>query len=35
MRGITGLQVHSGGPTKVRFKRFELELNPRFELKTA
>lgn len=34
-RGITGLQVHSGGPTEVRFKEFELELNPKFELKTA
>ncbi|MGC3960761.1 MAG: DUF1080 domain-containing protein [Verrucomicrobiota bacterium] len=34
-RGITGLQVHSGGPTEVRFKDFELELNPKFELKTA
>lgn len=34
-RGITGLQVHSGGPTEVRFKNFELELNPKFELKTT
>ena len=34
-RGITGLQVHSGGPTEVRFKSFELELNPKFELKTV
>lgn len=34
-RGITGLQVHSGGPTEVRFKDFQLELNPKFELKTA
>ncbi|MSU59454.1 MAG: DUF1080 domain-containing protein [Pedosphaera sp.] len=34
-RGITGLQVHSGGPTEVRFKDFELELNPKFELKTV
>lgn len=34
-RGITGLQVHSGGPTEVRFKGFELELNPKFELKTV
>ena len=35
MRGITGLQVHSGGPTEVRFRNFRLELNPTFELKTA
>jgi putative membrane-bound dehydrogenase-like protein len=34
-RGIVGLQVHSGGPTEVRFKEFELELNPKFELKTV
>jgi len=33
--GITGLQVHSGGPTEVRFKNFQLELNPRFELTTV
>lgn len=25
-RGIIGLQVHSGGPTEVRFKDFQLEL---------
>ncbi len=35
MRGITGLQVHAGGPTEVRFKDFKLELNPKFELNTA
>jgi hypothetical protein len=29
-----GLQIHAGGPTEVRFKDFELELNPKFELKT-
>lgn len=34
-RGIIGLQVHSGGPTEVRFKDLQLELNPRFELLTA
>ena len=34
-RGITGLQVHAGGPTEVRFKDFQLELNPKFELVTA
>ena len=34
-RGIIGLQVHSGGPTEVRFKDFVLELNPKFELQTV
>ncbi len=34
-RGIVGLQVHSGGPTEVRFKDFAVELNPKFELKTV
>ena len=34
-RGIIGLQVHSGGPTEVRFKDIELELNPKFEMKTV
>ena len=34
-RGITALQVHAGGPTEVRFKDFQLELNPKFELKTV
>jgi hypothetical protein len=27
--GITAFQLHSGGPTEVRFKDFELELNPK------
>ena len=35
MRGIIGLQVHSGGPTEVRFKDFKLELNPKFDLNTV
>jgi len=34
-RGVVGLQVHSGGPMEVRFKDFELELDPKFELRTA
>lgn len=34
-RGVVGLQVHSGGPMEVRFKEFELELHPKFALKTA
>ena len=33
--GMFGLQIHAGGPTEVRFKDFELELNPKFELKTV
>ncbi|HEX8913124.1 MAG TPA: PVC-type heme-binding CxxCH protein [Humisphaera sp.] len=33
--GIFGLQIHSGGPTEVRFKDFELELDPKAELKTV
>jgi hypothetical protein len=28
-------QVHSGGMMEVRFRKFEMELNPRFELKTV
>ena len=27
-RGIFALQLHSGGPTEVRFKDFEIELDP-------
>lgn len=34
-RGIVGLQVHSGGPTEVRFKDFQLELNPKLEMTTT
>jgi putative membrane-bound dehydrogenase-like protein len=34
-RGVVGLQVHSGGPMEVRFKDFELELNPKLEMKTV
>ncbi|HYE19452.1 MAG TPA: DUF1080 domain-containing protein [Tepidisphaeraceae bacterium] len=33
--GIFGLQVHSGGPTEVRFKNLRLELKPKLELVTA
>jgi putative membrane-bound dehydrogenase-like protein len=33
--GIFGLQMHAGGPLEVRFKDFQLELNPKFELLTA
>ncbi len=34
-RGIIGLQIHSGGPMEIRFKDFQLELNPKLELMTA
>ncbi len=34
-RGVIGLQVHSGGPTEVRFRNFKLELNPEPVLRTA
>ncbi len=33
--GIFALQIHSGGPTEVRFKDFRLELNPKAELVTV
>ncbi len=35
MRGIIGLQVHAGGPTEVRFKDLNLELNPKIEMTTV
>jgi len=34
-QGIFALQVHSGGPTEVRFKDLKLELNPKPELVTV
>ena len=34
-KGVIAVQVHAGGPTDVRFKDIELELNPEFKLKTA
>jgi putative heme-binding domain-containing protein len=34
-RGQTGLQIHAGGPTEVRFKDFQLELNPKDEMATV
>lgn len=30
-RGIIALQLHAGGPFEVRFKDFELQLNPKLE----
>ncbi|HZN63834.1 MAG TPA: family 16 glycoside hydrolase, partial [Tepidisphaeraceae bacterium] len=35
LKGHVAVQVHSGGPTEVRFKEFELELNPESKLKTV
>jgi hypothetical protein len=29
------LQLHAGGPLEVRYKDFEIEVNPPLELKTA
>ena len=34
-RGVIGFQLHAGGPEEVRFRKLELELNPKFELKTV
>ncbi|MAE75896.1 MAG: dehydrogenase [Planctomycetes bacterium] len=34
-RGVIGLQLHSGGPTEVRFRNLKLELAPTFVLKTV
>jgi putative membrane-bound dehydrogenase-like protein len=34
-RGQTGLQIHAGGPTEVRFKDWQLELNPKDEMATV
>ncbi len=34
-RGIVALQVHSGGPTEVRFRRFRLEVDPQPELRSV
>jgi hypothetical protein len=33
--GVIALQVHSGGPMEVRFKDLELEVNPKWEMKTV
>lgn len=33
-QGIIAFQLHSGGPLQVRYKDFQLEVNPKFELKT-
>jgi hypothetical protein len=33
--GVLGLQMHAGGPMEVRFKDLQVEVNPKFELKTV
>lgn len=33
--GMFGLQIHAGGPTEVRFKDFEFQEKPKFEMKTV
>lgn len=35
LEGVIAVQVHSGGPTEVRFKDFELEVDPKPEMKTV
>jgi hypothetical protein len=36
LEGLIAVQVHAGGPTEVRFKDFELEVDPpKAELKTV
>ena len=35
LKGRIAVQVHSGGPMEVRFRNFQLENNPKFELKTV
>lgn len=34
-QGVIAFQLHAGGPLEVRFKDFEIEVNPKPELKTA
>lgn len=34
-QGIIAFQLHAGGPLEVRYKDFEVEVNPKFELKTT
>ena len=29
------MQIHAGGPTEVRFKDLQLEVNPKDEMKTV
>jgi hypothetical protein len=34
-QGVMAFQLHAGGPLEVRYKDFEIEVNPPLELKTA
>jgi hypothetical protein len=34
-QGVIAFQLHAGGPLEVRYKDFELEVNPKAELKTV
>ncbi len=34
-QGIIAFQLHAGGPLEVRYKDFDIEVNPKFELKTV
>lgn len=34
-QGIIAFQLHAGGPLEVRYKDFDLDVNPKFELKTV
>ena len=34
-QGIIAFQLHAGGPLEVRYKDFEVEVNPEFKLKTV
>jgi 3-keto-disaccharide hydrolase len=35
LEGVIAVQVHSGGPVEVRWKDFELEVDPKPEMKTV
>ena len=35
LQGVFAFQLHAGGPLEVRYRDFDIELNPKFELKTA
>jgi hypothetical protein len=34
-RGVFGLQLHSGGPTEVRFRNLELDVNPLWDFRLS
>ena len=35
LQGIVAFQVHSGGPMEVRYRNFQLEVDPNPKLKTV